>query len=258
MLPESFELMSFVFLSGAVFVAAFIDSIAGGGGLISLPAFIASGIPTEIALGTNKLAASMSTVESSMRFAKSGKVNWEMVKKLAPFSMIGAMMGVRAVLLIDKKYLTPIIFCCLVLVLAYTLINKKMGNEDDFLGLDSSNLTKGKIMALSLGFYDGFLGPGTGSFLIFLLIRIFKLDFIKASGNAKLLNLSSNLMSMVLFIYYGKVSYFYALSAAVFMVMGAKLGSKMAISKGSKFIKPVFLVVTAVVTIKMGLGFIQQ
>ena len=255
-MPEDFELLSFLFLAGAVFIAAFIDSIAGGGGLISLPAFIAFGLPTEMALGTNKLAASFSTVESSYRFAKSGNVNWGIIKRLAPFSMLGAIVGVKSVLLIDKSYLTPIIFVCLILVLIYTCINKKMGSSDEFMGMTSENIRNGRIMAFALGFYDGFLGPGTGSFLIFLLIKIFKFNFIKASGNAKLLNLASNMMSMVLFVYYGKIVYFYALSAALVMILGAKLGSKMAITKGSAFIKPVFLIVTAIVTIKMGLSFL--
>lgn len=242
---------TFLFLGVACFIAAFIDAIAGGGGLITVPAYLASGLPAHIALGTNKVSSSIGTVASSLKFATSGKVNKEMVKRMIPFSFIGALMGVRTVVLIDSKYLYPIAIVLLLLVLIYTLINKKMGEENNFTGLNKTNIRQGKIMAFVMGFYDGFFGPGTGSFIIFALIKIFKLDFTNASGNAKILNLTSNLASMFLFIYLGKVNFFYSIPIGIIMVFGATLGAKMAVSKGTSFIKPIFLVVTTIVLVKM-------
>lgn len=242
---------TFLFLGVACFIAAFIDAIAGGGGLITVPAYLASGLPAHIALGTNKVSSSIGTVASSLKFATSGKVNKEMVKRMIPFSFIGALMGVRTVVLIDSKYLYPIAIVLLLLVLVYTLINKKMGEKNNFTGLNKSNIRQGKIMAFVMGFYDGFFGPGTGSFIIFALIKIFKLDFTNASGNAKILNLTSNLASMLLFIYLGKVNFFYSVPIGIIMVFGATLGAKMAVSKGTSFIKPIFLVVTTIVLVKM-------
>ncbi|MCI6151988.1 MAG: TSUP family transporter [Fusobacterium perfoetens] len=242
---------TFLFLGVACFIAAFIDAIAGGGGLITVPAYLASGLPAHIALGTNKVSSSIGTVASSLKFATSGKVNKEMVKRMIPFSFIGALMGVRTVVLIDSKYLYPIAIVLLLLVLVYTLINKKMGEKNNFTGLNKSNIRQGKIMAFVMGFYDGFFGPGTGSFIIFALIKIFKLDFTNASGNAKILNLTSNLASMLLFIYLGKVNFFYSIPIGIIMVFGATLGAKMAVSKGTSFIKPIFLVVTTIVLVKM-------
>lgn len=242
---------TFIFLGVACFIAAFIDAIAGGGGLITVPAYLASGLPAHIALGTNKVSSSIGTVASSFKFATSGKVNKEMVKRMIPFSFIGALMGVKTVVLIDSKYLYPIAIILLLLVLIYTLINKKMGEENNFTGLNKNNIRNGKIMALVMGFYDGFFGPGTGSFIIFALIKIFKLDFTNASGNAKILNLTSNLASMLLFIYLGKVNFFYSIPIGIIMVFGATLGAKMAVSKGTSFIKPIFLVVTTIVLVKM-------
>lgn len=242
---------SFLFLLAVCFLAAFIDAISGGGGLISLPAYLASGIPAHVALGTNKVSACISTFASAAKFAKSGKVNWDLMKKIAIFSFIGASLGVKTVLLLDSKYLYPITIVLLVVVLIYTLMNKKMGEVDEFLGLNEKNIFYGRVMAFAIGFYDGFFGPGTGSFLIFLLISIFKLDFTSASGNAKVLNVSSNIASVALFIYFQKVNYFYAIPVGIVMVFGAILGSRMAVLKGAKFIKPIFLTMTSLVLFKM-------
>lgn len=250
---SNISLSSFIFLAISCFVAAFIDSIAGGGGLISLPAFIASGLNPHLALGTNKLAAMFSTIGSATRFAKSGKINWNIVLKLAPFSFIGAVLGVKTVLLIDQKYLYPIAFGLLAFVLIYTFYNKKMGDEDFFTTPTKEAMILGGLMAFSLGFYDGFFGPGTGSFIIFGLIKIFKFDFMRASGNAKILNLASNISSVITFMYFGKIAYFYSISIGLIMIVGATVGAKFAINKGTKFIRPIFLIVTAIVTIKMGL-----
>lgn len=245
------DIGTFLFLGVACFIAAFIDAVAGGGGLITVPAYLASGLPAHIALGTNKVSSSIGTVASSWKFATSGKVNWSMAKKLMPFSFIGALIGVKTVVLIDSKYLYPIAIVLLLLVLIYTLINKNLGEENNFKGLDKDNIFKGKLMAIIMGFYDGFFGPGTGSFLIFGLIRIFKLDFTNASGNAKILNLTSNLASMFLFIFLGKANFFYSIPIGIIMIFGATLGAKTAVTKGTSFIKPMFLIVTTIVLIKM-------
>ncbi|QNM15587.1 MULTISPECIES: TSUP family transporter [Fusobacterium] len=242
---------TFIFLLIACFLASFIDAVSGGGGLISLPAYLASGIPPHVALGTNKVSACIATVASSAKFATSGKINWTLMRKIAIFSFIGAFLGVRTILLVDSKYLYPITIVLLVTVLGYTLMNKKMGYENEFTGLTEQNIRYGRIMAFVMGFYDGFFGPGTGSFLIFMLIRIFKLDFTHASGNAKILNLTSNIASVIMFIYFKKVNYLYSVPVGIIMMLGALLGAKTAVSKGTKFIKPMFLIVTTVVLLKM-------
>ena len=254
MISELFSSMcngTFIFLLVACFLASFIDAVSGGGGLISLPAYLASGIPPHVALGTNKVSACIATVASSAKFAASGKINWKLMRKLVIFSFIGAFLGVRTILLVDSKYLYPITIVLLLTVLGYTLTNKKMGQEYEFTGLTEQNIRYGRIMAFVMGFYDGFFGPGTGSFLIFMLIRIFKVDFTHASGNAKILNLTSNIASVIMFIYFKKVNYLYSVPVGIIMMLGALLGAKTAVSKGAKFIKPMFLCVTTVVLLKM-------
>ena len=250
------EIKTFIFLSIACFCAAFLDSVAGGGGLISLPPFLLAGLPPQIALGTNKLAASFSSMSSSLKFIHAKKVNLKLIAILAPFSCIGAIIGVKLALIIDSKYLYPIVLGLLIFTMVYTLMNKKIGGTNEFKGITVKNGAIGSGMATILGCYDGFFGPGTGSFLIFSLIRIFKFDFIHASGTSKILNLCSNLVSVVIFVNAGKVNFFYAFSMAGFMFLGAQVGSRVAISKGTKFIKPIFIGITGIIIIKMVYDFI--
>ena len=246
-----FDIVKFLILAVFCFIAAVVDAISGGGGLISLPAYFAVGFPTHVALGTNKVSSTLSTIASSFKFWKSKKVNAGIVSKLFIFSFIGAILGSLTTISIEPKYFKPISFVTLILVFLYTLKNKNIGEVNYYKGTTPKTLLIGKIMAFSLGFYDGFLGPGTGSFLIFCLIKIFKLDFSSASGNTKILNLSSNFASLVVFAFLGKLNWVYGLSIAVVMTFGAIIGSRLAILKGNKFIKPVFLVVTSILILKM-------
>ena len=246
-----FDIVKFLILAVFCFIAAVVDAISGGGGLISLPAYFAVGFPPHMALGTNKLSAFLSTFASAFKFWKAKKINVEIVSKLFAFSLAGAAIGVKTAVSIEPKYFKPISFVTLILVFLYTLKNKNIGEVNYYKGTTPKTLLIGKIMAFSLGFYDGFLGPGTGSFLIFCLIKIFKLDFSSASGNTKILNLSSNFASLVVFAFLGKLNWVYGLSIAIVMTFGAIIGSRLAILKGNKFIKPVFLVVTSILILKM-------
>lgn len=250
-LLQGVSLGSFLFLAVACFMASFIDAISGGGGLISLPAYLASGLPYHVALGTNKSSACLGAIASSIKFAKSGKVNWELMKKIAPFSFVGAFLGVNTVLRINPNFLAPLIIILLILVLIYTLFNKKAGEVDNFTGLTKDTIIKGIFVALFLGFYDGFFGPGTGSFLIFALIKVFKFDFTKASGNTKILNLISNLTSASVYIFSGKVHIFYAVTISFITILGGTCGAKMAVTKGAKFIRPLFITMTTIILSKM-------
>lgn len=253
----AFDLNQFIILGVLCFLASFIDAIAGGGGMISLPAFIATGIDPHVAIGTNKVAASFGAYSSFLKFLKAKKVNMELVKKTMLFTVIGAVLGVWTVSKIESKFLLPLIFVLILILIVYTLYNKKIGNVNEFQGLTDKNIQKGRVMALVLGFYDGFLGPGTGSFLIFALIKIFKFDFVNASGNAKALNFGSNIVSVILWVFLGKVAYIYALPMALIMYAGAQTGAHFAIKKGSKFIKFLFVVVSVAVAIKMSTSFIN-
>lgn len=252
----SFE--SFFILAILCFLAATIDSIAGGGGLISLPAYMAVGLPPHTALGTNKISSVIGTLTSSFTFLKSGKVVLPLVARFAPLAFVGAYFGVKTALLIPAKYFQPISFVLLLCVFFYTLMNKNIGEEYHYTGINKRNLTIGCFLSLLIGFYDGFLGPGTGSFIIFVLIKFFHLDFSHATATTKIINVSSNIISVFLYWWAGKMNVPLGLAMAVVMILGAIVGSNLAIHKGSKFIKPVFLTVTISVILKMGYSFLQS
>lgn len=240
-----------IFLCAAGFVAAFVDAIAGGGGLISVPAFFMAGFPPHIALGTNKFAATTGSLTSSIKFITSKKVNKDILKYAVPVTFIGAVLGVKTVLLIDQSFLYPIVMILILLVGLYTLISKNIGLENNYQGITTKTLLFAMLLGFSLGFYDGFFGPGTGSFLIFGLIYIFKFDFVHANGNAKILNFTSNIASLLTFALEGKINYQYGILVAIFMILGARLGAKAAINKGAKLIKPIFVTMSLAVAAKM-------
>lgn len=248
---EELLTIKFLILGILCFVGAFIDSIAGGGGLITLPAYMASGLPPHLALGTNKMSGLFSSIGSSINYARSGKVNWALMKYLLPFSFIGAFIGVKTIIITKAEYINYIVFIALILVFLYTLINKKIGQENEFQGLNKKKLIQGAIMALTIGFYNGFLGPGTGSFLAFFLIKIFRYDFINGNGNARILNLAGNVTGFLVFLLNGKTVLTYGIPISIIMFLGAQCGSHCAILKGNRFIKPIFLTVTILTITKM-------
>lgn len=133
----------------------------------------------------------------------------------------------------------------------YSVFSKSIGIENKFKGTTKSNIILGIILAFSLGFYDGFFGPGTGSFLIFGLMKIFGFDFVQAAGNGKLLNFTSNITSLILFAIHGEIYYLIGIPMALFMILGAKFGTSLAINKGSKLIKPIFITMSLAVAGKM-------
>ena len=248
---KNISLINIVFLCLAGFLAAMVDSIAGGGGIISLPAYLLAGVPTHIALGTNKFSSTAGSFTSSLKFIKSGKVNFTIIKYLIPFTLIGSVLGVNTVLKLDQKYLSTLVLVLIVFVGFYTLFSKNIGLEDNLKPKTSSRLFMGILLAFSLGFYDGFFGPGAGSFLIFGFINIFGFNFIKASGNAKVLNFVSNISALVMFAFRGQIYYLVGLPVAIFMVAGAHIGTHLALKNGAKLIKPIFVTMSLAVAVKL-------
>lgn len=236
----------------AGFFAALVDSMVGGGGLISLPALIATGMPTHLALGTNKLASTTGASSSTYHYFKSGNLNKKILFALVPLSFIGSAIGVNAVLSINPDFLKVLIIFLVAIIGIYTLVNKNLGMEDRYVDASPKQLWKGRGMAGIIGFYDGFFGPGTGSFLIFTLIHIFGLDFKKAAANGKVLNLTSNLAAIILFLANGQVAFEYGIPMAISMIFGARVGTHLAVTKGSTFIKPIFVIVSFTLIAKMG------
>lgn len=244
-------MLTILFLCLGGFLAAFVDSIAGGGGLISMPVLLMAGLPAHLALGTNKFAGAFGCFSSAYKYSKSGKSNIELLKKLIPFTILGCLLGVKCVLSISENILNILVFLMILIVALYTYLKKDLGKEDKFENLSKENIKKGIIMAFALGFYDGFFGPGTGTFLTFAFIKIYGFDFLHASANTKILNFTSNFTALILFMFSGQILYKVAIFYAISMVLGGYIGAKVAINKGSQLIKPIFLFMAVAVAIKL-------
>ncbi|WP_088225319.1 TSUP family transporter [Desulfosporosinus sp. FKB] len=243
--------LNLLIISVLGFFAAAVDAIAGGGGLISLPALLVVGVPPHLALGTNKFAACTASLNSSITFARSGKVHVPLVKWQIPFTFIGALLGVWAVLSVSSQFLNKAVLVLVLIVGIYTILHKNLGMENKFQQLIPSKLIAGCFFALALGFYDGFFGPGTGSFLIFSFIALFGFDFVVASANSKVLNFVSNFASLLLFAWNGKILFLYGIPMAISMILGSLLGTKLAIRRGAALVKPIFITMSLLVAVKL-------
>lgn len=233
-----------IFLCLAGFVGAFVDAIAGGGGLITIPAYLLAGIPPHISLGTNKFAATAGSLISTAGYHKSNMVNFRLLRVAVPMTALGASLGVYSVLRIPQDFLYPLVSVAILLVGLYTFFKKEIGKTNAFTIITKKKVLFVSLVGFVLGFYDGFFGPGTGSFLIFIFIKFLKFDFTHASGNAKLINFTSNVTSLVVFAWNGKINYTIGIPIGLAMILGSMVGTKLAIKNGSKFIKPIFLIMS--------------
>ncbi|PYF03474.1 hypothetical protein BJ095_1301 [Ureibacillus chungkukjangi] len=231
------------------FVGAFINATVGGGGLITLPALLSVGLPPSAAIATNKLAASMGNLTSSLTFFKAGKIDIKLLGPILPFVFIFSMLGAWTVHLMDSELLRPLIIVMLIVVLVYTLLKKNWGQLEERKPLDWKQGTLFVAGIVLIGFYDGFFGPGTGSFIMFIFL-IAGFDFLQAAGNAKLLNFISNIAALIMFLILGEVVFTYGLIMGVSMIAGAFIGTKFALSKGTSFVRMLFIIMTVVLIIK--------
>lgn len=237
----SLEMLFFLISIG--FVAAFIDAVVGGGGLISVPALLMTGLNPVLVLGTNKLGGTLSSLTSSASFFFSGKINFRLVLYLVPLSFIGSAIGAYTVKQIPSEFLKPLVVFMLLAVTIYTLFKKNWGDKSTYEGLKRTSSILLAFAAFILGFYDGFFGPGTGSFLIFVFLLV-GFDFVGASANAKVLNFASNLGSIIVFFLLKSVNLSYGIPLGLAMIVGALVGSRLAIRKGAAYVKPLFILIT--------------
>ncbi len=237
--------LTIAILAVAGFVAAFFDSIVGGGGIISLPALLAVGVDPRLALGTNKLAATGASLMATIRYTNAGVVDLALVLRLIPFAAVGSMFGAATVLEIDNDLIRRLVLVVMVLMTAYVVARPAFGTTNRFHGLTPATLAAAVGFASVIGFYDGFLGPGTGSFLIFAFVGIHGYDFVHAAGNARVLNFASNAAALAFFGLQGTVDYALGLPMLAAMVAGAYAGSHFGIRHGTAWVKPLFVAVTA-------------
>ncbi len=230
-----------------VFLAGFVDSIAGGGGLISLPAFLLAGVPAHVALGTNKLSSTLGTTVSAARFMKNGFVRGRIPIVASLTALCGSAIGANLTLLIREDVIRHMMLLVLPVVAFYVLKNKDMGEGEGTDCLPSGKeLLIASAAAFFIGMYDGFYGPGTGTFLLLVFTGVAKMSVKRASGLTKVINLSSNVAALVTFIVNGKVNYTLGLAAACFCIAGHYVGSGMVVRGGKKIVRPVVLCVLSI------------
>lgn len=233
-----------------VFCASFMDAIGGGGGIISLPCYLLAGLPVHFALGTNKLSSCIGTVASTVRYIKNGCVDWLLGVPSILLALVGAHIGTRLQLTVNEQYLKFLLLLVLP-VIAFILLKKKSLPEQR----QSLNEWKRRAIvwsaSLIIGAYDGFYGPGTGTFLLLVFCYLAKLDVRTASGNVKLVNLASNIGALATSLAAGKVLIPIGLIAAVFSTAGQYIGAGLALKNGSKIVRPVILVVLVLLAVKV-------
>lgn len=235
-----------------VFLAGLMDSIAGGGGLISLPAYLAAGIPPHLAIGTNKLGSAMGTVVSTARFAKNGYIKVKLSLGAALLAMAGSVIGAHLSMLASEQVLKTMMLVALPVVAFYVLKNKDMGEQKDKKEISEKKMILVAMgAALVIGCYDGFYGPGTGTFLILILTGLAGMDIRNASGTTKVINLSSNIAALTTFLINGKVLIPLGLTAGLFCIAGHYIGSGLVVKNGLKIVRPVVLSVLLCLFVKI-------
>ncbi|MBS6645808.1 MAG: TSUP family transporter [Clostridiaceae bacterium] len=252
-------MLQYLIVCPLVFLAGLVDSIAGGGGLVSLPAYILAGVPAHMALGTNKLGSAMGTTISTARYIKNGYLEGKIMASMAACSvaaaLAGSTIGSRLSLLTSEAVIKNMMVIVLPVVAFYVMRNKDMGDNEKTNTLPIKKVYLITIAAAFLiGMYDGFYGPGTGTFLILILTGVARMNLRTASGITKVINLSSNVAALVTFITSGNVIYPLGLAAGVFCIAGHYIGSGMVVHNGQKVVRPVILVVLLILFIKIVFG----
>lgn len=235
-----------------VFLAGLIDSVAGGGGIISLPAYMVAGLPPHLATGTNKCSSTFGTLFSTLRFMRSKKIHYIAALTSAGAALVGSPIGATINLIIEERYLGYTMLVLLPIIAIFLVFKKNFGDQENF-----KEESRYKTIGLSLisgfliGMYDGFFGPGTGTFLILIYTGIIGFDLVTASGNAKVVNLASNIAALVTFALNGKILWTIGLPAALFGIAGNWIGAGLAIKGGKKVIRPMFMVVLFLLMLKI-------
>lgn len=239
------DVPTFVALLGFAFLAGFIDAVAGGGGLVQVPALfiLMPGVSAVTLLGTNKFASIWGTASAAWQYSRKVPVEWRTTLPATLAALVFGFLGARTVAHVPGDFLRPLVLVLLVAVLAYTLWRKDLG------ALHAPKLSGRRQTAMALatgtaiGFYDGFFGPGTGSFLVFAFVGLFGFSFLAASASAKIVNVVTNGAALVYFITQGYVLYAVAVPMAICNVAGSQLGARLALKLGSGFVRGVFLTV---------------
>ncbi len=236
------------------FIAGFIDAVVGGGGLISIPTLLINlpQVPLPTLFGTNKIAALAGTSISAFQYSKRIKFNYPLLLTIAGCSGLASFFGAKTVTRIDLNTLKPLILIILILIAIYTLFKKNLGAVQTKQLTLKKQLLYGSILGMLVGFYDGFFGPGTGSFFVLGFVVILGFEFIEASAYSKVINCMTNITALIVFIRQGNYILEIALLMAFFNIAGSITGTRIALKKGNGFVRILFLVIVSIMIIRYG------
>ena len=244
------ELATFLIVCPLVFLAGFVDAIAGGGGLISLPAYLIAGLPPHFAIGTNKLSSTMGTALTTFKFARSGFINRKLAGVCAAFALGASTLGADLLLTVDEKIIRYALLIILPLTAFYVFRAKDLSPTGAPRGRLEMYLIA-ILASIAIGIYDGFYGPGTGTFLLLILTGVARMKLTEANGITKVINLATNIAALGVLLLNGKVFIALGLIAGLFNMLGNYLGTRSFISGGSKVVRPLIISVLSIFMIKI-------
>ncbi|KGO89525.1 sulfite exporter TauE/SafE family protein [Flavobacterium suncheonense] len=234
-----------IFLCLAAFSAGFVDAIVGGGGLIQTPValILLPNYSVATIIGSLKIPAFSGTGFAAFQYLKKVQMNWKLLLLMAVVAFASAFAGSELLTLVSNDFMKPLLLVVLTLLAMYTFMKKNFGQHQEKLLSVKQQMIYAVLISITVGFYDGFIGPGTGSFFVVAFVSVLGFDFLHASANAKMVNLATNFGSICLFLLKGKIIWAIALPMAVCNALGGFLGAKLAIKKGNGFIRIFFLIV---------------
>ncbi len=230
-------------------VAGTVDAIAGGGGLLTLPALLGFGLPVPMVLGTNKLGAVFGSGSASWSFARRGAVRLRDCGPGFALTALGAVGGAYAVRRLDPQFLGTLIPWLLGVIVVYMVFRPKLGETSRHHRMEPGAFYL--LFGLVLGFYDGFFGPGVGSFWTIAFVTVLGHDFVRAAGHTKVMNFASNLAALAFFALAGTVCWLPGLALGAGQLLGGRLGAHLAVTRGARFVRPIFLAMAALVALKL-------
>ncbi len=240
----------------ASFISGFLDSIAGGAGLILVPAFILTGIPPQLALGQEKLVSTIGTFSAIYNYFKNKKIVWKIVAYGIPPALIGAFLGGKIILSIDESIVGMIIFLLIPFGFLISFISKKDHSKKEFTLTKKIMFLVLPLLCLAIGFYDGFFGPGTGSLLIIALSYFIRLPLLQSSATSKIFNLASNVGAFVIFFIEGKMLFLIGIPMIIASIAGNYTGSNLTLRNGEKIIKPLIVTSISILFISLGIKYL--
>lgn len=244
------SLQHFLIVCPFVFFAGFVDAVAGGGGLISLPAYMLSGVPVHSAIATNKLSSGMGTAVSTRAFAKNGYIPWKQAGFCAGCALVGSAIGANLALVVSDVIFKRILLIALPLTGIYVLRKKSfVSNKAPY--TEKKTILISMVIALVIGAYDGFYGPGTSTFLLLLLTALAHMDLFYAGGVTKVINLTTNVTSLTVYLLNGKVLIPLGLTAGLFSICGNYLGARYFKKSGSRAVRPLIVVVLMIFFVQL-------